>query len=235
MKKRTLLVIGALMTTSAVAQVPAKDAERARIEQRISAARANTGRMAQEEAGKAGNPLSPQIVEEDQIPSFERLTRRFQLGAEQLKPEFVVNMLVTDHVGKLAAMGCRAEMSLPAGVEFEPGRLDGMVSLFRCGDGAYGILEIKQPFAHPKIRKELVPEALNDSIGTTPAVGRYRATASGRTSSMLRWDDSRGMSFTLDLVAPASVRTAKSLEGGNSPAPARRIKEMAASIGAIAP
>lgn len=195
-----------------------------RIQDRVAAAREAAQRLAEEAAAKAGNPLAPQPVDESEVISHERLSNRFRVTADQLKPAFFQHMQETPELAPLARAGCVAEKTLPVGTEYEPGHLDGTATLFKCEDGAYGLLEIGRPYLHPSIARWVAPQAFNDSVGTTPAVGRYRRTPSGVTMSMVKWQTGKGKVLTISLTEPG--------QGASEAAADERVKRLAVGVDA---
>lgn len=138
----------------------------------------------------------PQPVDEGQIPSLEQLRHRFRLHAEQVKPGFTQNMtLLSRHrVAALEGLGCQEELTLAAGAEFEPGKLDGAITLFACENGSYGVFEV-----HVANRSATQARGLREA----PAAGRHIVTATGRSGYTATWRDASGAIFSMSLMDPA--------------------------------
>lgn len=175
---------------------------------------------------------APQRVDEAQVPSLEQMRHRFHLLSEQLKPEFMQNMtLLSRHrVAALEGLGCQEERTLPAGAEFEPGKLDGAITLFACEDGSYGVLEVHEVTRSATRTRGLSASALNDRIGDTRVVARHSVTASGRSGHSYTWQDASGAIFSLALTDQAPRDAAG---GAAAPDAEGRAKALAARLGNI--
>ncbi|MFT7722280.1 MAG: hypothetical protein QM788_05560 [Roseateles sp.] len=182
------------------------------VQQRIQAAYEEASNSAQQSAMQAGDFSAPKIVPPEDILSVEVLRGRFKLLERQLKPEFHKNMLASPQISLLQEANCQPEITLPAGIEVEPGRLNGTLTLFVCNDGSYGRLGIYKRVVTPtKVYDRKCQK--NDRIGEKPALSRHYQTHTGRRSTILGWENANNEIVTLYLVENEKPACMKGFEG----------------------